>query len=36
MTTHAEDTFVFNVLVPDLLLFTVALTAVFGLLLLIF
>lgn len=36
MTTHAEDAFAFNVLVPDLLLFTVAAMAAFGLLLLIF
>lgn len=36
MTTNAEDAFTYNVLLPDLLLFTVVTTAVFGLMLLIF
>ena len=36
MTTDAENAFAFNILMPDLLLFAVAMTAVFGLLLLIF
>ena len=36
MTSNVENAFVYNVLMPDVLLFIVALTAAFGLLLLIF
>ncbi len=36
MTSHVEDAFAYNVLMPDVILFSVAITAVFGLLLLIF
>ena len=36
MTTNAENAFAYNILMPDLLLFVIALTAVFGLMLLIF
>jgi len=36
MTNTAENAFTYNVLMPDALLFAVSITAVFGLLLLIF
>ncbi len=36
MTSSVENAFAFNVLMPDLLLFAVGMTAVFGLMLLIF
>jgi hypothetical protein len=36
MTSDVENAFAFNVLMPDLLLFTVSMAAVFGLLILIF
>jgi len=36
MTTNAENAFAYNVLMPDVLLFSIAITAVFGLLLLLF
>ncbi len=36
MTNNVENAFAYNVLMPDVLLFAVGMTAVFGLLLLIF
>ena len=36
MTNNAENAFTYNVLMPDALLFTVGITTVFGLMLLIF
>jgi hypothetical protein len=36
MTYKAENAFTYNVLMPDLLLFVITMTAVFGLMLLIF
>jgi len=36
MTSNVENAFAYNVLMPDVLLFVVGLTAVFGLMLLIF
>lgn len=36
MTNNAENAFMYNILVPDFLMFAIAMTAVFGLLLVIF
>ena len=36
MTDSAEDAFTYNILIPDFLLFAVAMTALFGLLIVIF
>lgn len=36
MTNNVENAFAYNVLMPDVLLFAVGMTTVFGLLLLIF
>lgn len=36
MTSDVENAFAYNILMPDVLLFAVGMTAVFGLLLLIF
>lgn len=36
MTSNVENAFAYNILMPDVLLFTVGITTVFGLMLLIF